>query len=280
MNRKLTLLAGIAVFAISAATEQGTVLRRELKPNVSEVYSVETVLKQVLTIPSMGDQDIDLTSTMKMTLKTGTIDPATGQAAVDSTISEIKNKSEGMLAQMLEQQADQIPKEIKSTGKLDARNRLVLAPSKGGGGMMEMLLGASSPTSAFMFVGFPEKAVNVGDTWPVELPKSPMFGKEAPILTAKLTGEKEGNWVISVSGTIKIDADITEMLKNAPGIGGQKGYVKGTMDLTGEALVDKATGKTQVYTTKSKAQTKMDLPDSGMSIDTAGTTTTTIKLQK
>jgi hypothetical protein len=229
----------------------------------------------------MGDQDLDLISTMKMTLKTGAIDPATGQATVDSTITDIKNKTEGGLAQMLDQQAGQIPKEIKSSGKLDARNRLTLAPAKGSG-MMEMLLGSSSPTSAFMFVAFPEKAVNVGDTWPVELPKSPMFGKEAPTITAKLTGEKDGNWIINVSGTIKIDADLTEMLKNAPNnpMAGQKALMKGTMDLTGEALVDKVTGKTTVYTTKSNTKSKMDMPDMGMSVDIAGTTTTTIKLQK
>jgi hypothetical protein len=280
MNRKITLLAGIGVFALAAATQQGTVLRRELKENTSEVYAVETVLKQVLTVPSMGDQDIDLTSTMKMTLKTGALDAATGQVAVDTTISDIKNKAEGALAGAIDQQADNIPKEIKGTGKLDARNRLALAPPKAGAGMMELLMAGSSPTSSFMFVSYPEKAVTIGDSWAIELPKSPMFGKDAPSLTAKLTGEKDGNWLINVSGLIKIDADVTEMLKNAPMIGGQKVLIKGTMDVTGEAQVDKATGKTMLYTTKSKTQTQWDIPEMSMAVDVAGTTATTIKLQK
>lgn len=283
MNRRVLVLAGIAIVSIAAAASQGVLLRRELKENASEVYSIKTEMKQVLTMGAMGDQDMGINSSMKMTLKTTKLDATSGEAEVESTITDIKTEADGVAAMMANQ--TETPKEIKTTGKLDARNRIKLAASKSPG-MMEMMLGSSSPTSAMMFIEFPEKAVNIGDTWTVTLPKSPAYGNKEQTLNAKLESEKEVEgvkvWVISLAGKIKLDFDMSEMMKNMPNnpMAGQKASMKGDIDLTGEAYVDKSNGKTIQFTTNSKTKNTVNLEDMGMTIDATGTAKTTLTLQK
>jgi hypothetical protein len=285
MHRRTFALVATAVFAtLALAAHQGVVLRRELKENATEVYNMDTSVHMVVTVPSMGDQDVDMTSSMKYTLTMGKIE--NGQAAIESKVSDIKTKADGMLAQVMDQQQTSMPKEIVSKGKLDARNHLTLEAAKNSGGMMQLMVGSGSPASSLMFVEFPEKAVNVGDEWSMELPKSPMFGKEAPKVTAKLLGSKDFKgadcWQISVSGTINMDADLTEAMKSAPNnpMSGQKMTMKGKVKLNGEALVDKVTGKTLNYDVVADSTSKMEMPDMGMSIDSSGKIKTTLTLQK
>ncbi|MFI5386158.1 MAG: hypothetical protein ACHQ50_08565 [Fimbriimonadales bacterium] len=285
MNKRALILAGFGIFCLAAAIPQGVLLRRDVKENTTEVYKLVNDIKQTLTIPSMGDQDANSSSSMTLTLKTTKVDPTSGQGDVESTISDIKMKSDGMGANAVDQIQASMPKEFKTTGKIDPRNHMVLAPAKGSG-MLDAILGSSSPTSSLIFVEFPDKAVSVGDSWTFELPKSPFFGKAPQTLTAKLVGEKsyEGAqvWQISVSGIIKIDADLTEVMKNAPDnpLGGQKATMKGTIDLTGDALIDKQSGKTLAYSTSSKTKGAMELPDMGITIDSVGSAKTTMTLQK
>ena len=283
MNRKAIVLTGIAVISLAAAAGQGVMLRRELKENATEVYSIKTEMKQSLTIGAMGDQELAINSSMKLTLKTGKLDATTGEAGVESVITDIKTETDGVAAMMGDQA--EVPKEIKSTGTLDARNRIKLAAPKTQG-LVEMMLGSSSPTSALMFIEFPEKAVNVGDTWTVTLPKSPAYGNKEQTLTAKLESEKEVDgtkvWVLSLAGKIKLDFDMTEMMKSMPNnpMAGQKATMKGDIDLTGEALVDKSNCKTIRCTTNSKTKNTVTLEDVGMTIDASGTAKTTLSLQK
>lgn len=285
MNRKALILSGLAIFSLAAAaTQQGITLRRELKENGTEVYLMETDMKQTVSVPTLGDQDMGLTSTAKMTLKTGKIDPATGEAQIDSTVSDIKTQGEGMMQAMVDQQSGSVPKEVKSSGKIDARNRMKMVSQKTAGAA-QMFMSASNAAASMVFVEFPEKPVNVGDTWTVSLPKSPVFGNKPADLTAKFVGEKDYQgakaWAISVAGTVSLDADISEMMKgqaNNP-FEGQKVMLKGTIDITGEALIDKGSGRTLIYTTTSKSKTTTDLPGMG-SLDATGSTKTKMVYQK
>lgn len=287
MNKKALVFAGAFVFSLAAAAaHQGVLLRRELKEDATETYKMQSDVKSTASVPGIGDQDLILNSTMTLTIKSGKLDSASGQVAVDAKIGDLTTKVDGSMAQFVEPMLSNIPKEFKMSGKLDGRNRVALDPAKSPDLMMTMVTG-TSPSSSFAFVEFPEKSVNVGDTWKFAAPKNPLFGKEAQTLDAKLTGEKDLDgskvWVISVTGKLKIDANIGELMKASGNQGGGLPDVdmvmKGTADVTGEALVDKTSGKTLSYTTSVAQKTSMDMGGQG-SVDSNGTIKTTMTLQK
>ena len=286
MTKSASLFASFALFALAAATQDGVLLRRQLKENSSEVYQLVSDMRQTATLPGMGDQDIDMTSTMKVTLNSHKLDAATGQLEVDSVFSDIKTKSEGMLAAMMDQSKDPDPER----GEIQRQNRRSQPPHSR---CHEEWLqhdghapNDSGPTSSIMFVEFPDKAVAVGDSWTFALPKSAVFGKQTPSLSAKLEGDREFQggkvWVVSFGGTINLDADLTEMLKKTPNnpMAGSKATLKGKIEMIGESLIDKISGQTLVYTVSSKSKSKVDLPDNGLSIDTSGVSKTTMTLVK
>jgi hypothetical protein len=282
MNRRSLILAGIAIASFAAAATQGVLLRRELKEGTTEVYTLKTEMKQTVDVGGM-QQDLGINSSAKLTLKTGKIDPADGTAEVETIVSDMKTEADGAAAMMAND--TEMPKEVKATGKLDARNRLMMKATKATG-MMEMMMGASSPASSLSFVEFPDKEINVGDTWTVTVSKSPAYGNKEQTLIAKLMGDRDrvgGKvWVISVSGTLNLDMDMTEMMKDMPNnpMAGQKTTLKGTVELKGIALVDKTTGKTLEYTTDSISKNTVNLVDAGMTVESNGTVKTTLTLQK
>lgn len=284
MNRRILLLCGLSLVALAVASTDGVLLRRQLKENTSEVYKVQADMKGLVTLPGMGDQDLAMVSTMKLTLKTNKVDAQKNEADVESIITDIQTKAEGMM-QMAMDQSGPPPKEIKTSGKMDARNHMVMVAPKSSG-MMEMMMSGSGPASSLLFIEFPESAVNVGDSWTFSLPKSPLYGKDIPVLTGKLVGDRDYQgakvWVVGIEGKVKLDADMSEMLKDAPSnpMAGQKALMKGTVEISGEALVDKTTGQTLVYTTHSKSKSTVEMPDMGMSIDNTGTVKTTMTLQQ
>lgn len=280
MITKTLILAALAASFV-LAPQQGTLLRHELKENTTETYKVATVIKQTMTIPSMGDQDVDMKSSMNYAVKINKVDATTGLAQVDTIFSDMKTEADGMVGQMMQGEQDQAPKEIKTTGTLDARNRFTVT-KKPASSSAQMMLEQLNPTSSIVFIELPEKAVAVGDTWTFDLPKSPLFGKDQQKLTAKLTGERDGDWVVAITGTIKLDADLTEIMKNMPNnpLGGAQTTLTGTAALKGEALIDKASGKMMSYVVDATSKTTVNLPEQGINIDTAGTVKTVMTLQK
>lgn len=265
--------------------QEPTLLRRKLEPNTTDVYSIETKVKQVVTLPNgMGEQDLTISTKAKYTIKT-----LTGDA--DKIDIETTNKVESV--ELDGPMANSVPglnaNEPATTqkGKMDSRGRLTLEPAKTSA--MAMAMGAASSASAGFFIELPEKAVKIGDAWDIIVPKSPMTGEEDQKLVAKLTGEKEFEgkqvWVVAVVGTIKSTLDTSKLPKemkpeNAGPMGDMKMIVKGSLEIAGEGLVDKTTGKTVLYTTNSKLKSAIELSDMGINIDSAGTVVTKVTLQK
>jgi hypothetical protein len=286
MNTKTLLFAGIALFSLAAAAPDAVVLRRELKEATLESYKLQSEVKQKADVPTMGEQDLDAVTTMSVKLKSGKLDAATNQVSLDATISDIQMKSSGSIAEMADQMTSGMPKEFKMTGKLDSRNRISVDQTKAPDLMMIMFTG-TSPSSSLMFVEFPEKAVNVGDSWTFPAPKNPLFGTEVQNLTAKLTGEKELNgtkaWAVSVNGKLNINADLGKLIKesgSAPtGMPDMAMIMKGTAEMSGEALIDKATGKTLQYVVNVTQKTKTEMESFG-TVESSGTIKTTLTLQK
>lgn len=279
ITKSLIFAALAASFVL--APQQGTLLRHELKENTTETYKVATVIKQTMTIPSVGDQDVDMKSTMNYAVKINKIDPATGVAQVDTVVSDMKTEADGMIGEMMQGAQNDAPKEIKTTGTLDGRNRFT-ATKKPANSSAQMILEQLNPTSSIVFIELPDKAVAVGDSWTFDLPKSPLFGKDQQKLTAKLTGERDGAWVVSVTGTIQLDADLTEIMKNMPNnpMAGTQTNLKGGATLKGEALLDKMSGKMTSYVIDATSKSTVSFAEQGISIDTAGTIKTVMTLQK
>lgn len=274
----------LALFSLALLAPQGeTTLRRKLEAGKVDTYKIESRVAQTVKGPT-GDIPMTIKSTSTYLLKTVKVDEAAGTATVETTTTVDKLDADGPMGQAM---AGQKPKPVTQTGKLDVRGRLTFDKSAGAG-MSEFLSGAQAASSAGNFVEFPEKPVKIGDTWDIVVPKSPMLLDQDQKLTAKLVGEKDLDgvavWVVSLTGTLKTAVDSSKLPKEAQPQDSPMGpmtiLLKGEIALTGEGLVDKATGKTLSMVTKGLSKANIDLPDMGMTFDTTGTIDSTITIAK
>lgn len=274
MNKKAFIFAGIVIASIAAAAQQGVTLRRELKEDTSDVYKVQFDMKSTGNAAGT-DFDLSINSSLKLTVKAGKKE-ATGALNVDAIATDVQAKVDGSAAVYVEPMIDSLPKEIKASGTLTDHNKLTMKDAKSS---MAAMMSHVSPAQLFNFIEFPDKAVNVGDTWNILIEKNPFYGKKTQTLTAKLEGEKDLDgakvWVVSVTGKLNIDADLAALAGDEAPAGA--GTMKGTSDMTGEALVDKATGKTLLYTVTTKDDTTME---GQVTVETKATTKTVSTLQK
>ncbi|MFZ4507335.1 MAG: hypothetical protein ACOYON_06530 [Fimbriimonas sp.] len=279
-------LAVIAMSALALAAQDTVTLRRQLTDGTTEKYKIESTVKQSVEVPGMGEQNIDITTVMTYALKIGKTDAATGLASVE-TVSKLEKMSmEGMPggggSPDLPEEAK---KEMVVPGKLDVRNRLKIENANIPTGPAAMLSGGSSATQTVgIFFEFPEGPIKIGDSWDVVIPKGPLMYKEDQKLKATLVGEKDADgvkaWVIKMEGTLKMEPDMEAMMKAnaAQAGGGQMPNMKmtGTMEMSTEGLVDKATGVTIRMLTKYKMSNEMELVDQGMKLDLKGSGTTKV----
>lgn len=274
----------MAISGLAVAAHQGILIRRKLEENTTDKYKIETKLKQTISMPNgMGDQDMDINSVSSYAVKVGKVDAATGVADVEVTTKVEKMDMTGPMAAMADN--EDIKKPFTLKGKMDVRNRITMEAAKSSDMMAAMMMGSQSSSNNSTFIELPEKAVSVGDSWEVIVPKGPLTGKEDQKLTAKLVGEKDVDgvsvWVVSLTGLIKTDADLSKLADQAGGAAaGQKMTIKGTVDLTAEGLVDKGNGRTIKMTSKAKMKQTVELVDMGMSVDTKGTVDSVVTLQK
>jgi hypothetical protein len=133
----------------------------------------------------------------------------------------------------------------------------------------------------------PEKAVKIGDTWDIPVPKGALTYTEDQKLTAKLVGEKKYNdkdvWVIATTGTIKVDVDTAKFGDDPDATGpmaNMKMHFTGPAEVTGETLIEKATGKLLHAETKTKATQKIEIAQFGVSIDATTTGTSIVNLKE
>jgi hypothetical protein len=280
--RSSLYLASAALIAAFAVAQDPVLLRRQLG-GAEEVYQVQMDNKMTMGTP-MGNQEMIMKGSMRMSLKTDQPDAETGRAPTEMVVSDIKMDLEG-LGGMESMIADQLPKEVKMTAKMDARNRVFDMKAEGLDAQAQMMAG--SITQGLMFVEFPEGTVRIGDTWEVVVPKNPMIGNEESKMTARLVGERvhEGSpvWIVAMDGTLKINNDMGEALRgqDPTGMGiDMEIVISGTTTMSIEALVDKATGKTELMTTKMEMDQKTDIRNLGMTMDMKSQGTMRIVRQK
>ena len=100
---------------------------------------------------------------------------------------------------------------------------------------------------------------------------------------ARLDGERDGKWVLKMSGDIKINGDMSEMMKGQDPTGtGMEMKLKmtGLMKMASEALVDKATGQTLEMTTALDSDIVTDIENLGIKTTQKSKGTVKLTLQK
>jgi hypothetical protein len=279
---KTAFLAGAGFACLAATTPQDAqTLQRTLTENTTEVYKIDTKVDQTLDSQQLGEVPMTVTTGMTYKIKTNKVDPATGSANVEVTVTVDKMDADGQLGAMLSQQ--QI-KPIVQTGTIDKYGHMSLkAPA--GGDMMQMAMSGSQAAQSSVFIELPNHPVKLNDTWDIKVPASAFTGPEDQVITAKLAGDKtldgKSVWVVDVSGTIKSSFDTSKFPSSGDSspLANLKMLVKGSMQVNGEGFVDKATGRTVSYTTGGKMTESISMPDHDMTFDSSGTYTSTVKLQ-
>lgn len=282
MNRTFVAAGLMLVTVAMAGRQEGTTLRRTLKENATDTYSIESKSSQTIALPNgMGDQDMtfNVASTFKVT--TGKVDATTGAADVTTEVKVDKMDADGPMAQQIPQVKDP----IVTKGTLTALNHFTPTDAAAAAQKSFESMGAVSASSTSgVFVDFPDKPVKIGDTWDVTIPKSPFTGTEDQKLTAKLVGEKKQGdvdvWMISITGTMKVDIDTSKLPKSTnpdSPMANQPMHIRGTEDMDIQSLVEKSTGRT--VHSDAKVKSKNSLEVMGMNIDMSGTSSSTIDLK-
>jgi hypothetical protein len=277
---KTLILAGMAVATLAVAAQDGSLLRRTFVPGATDVYRIESSMRQSFTLPGMGEQDLTVDNVQLYSVKVNKVDGDT--AEIETVTKTEKLEFGGGMASMIP--TPPTPGPVTLPGRLDNRNRATFTkiPSSP---EMAMFSAALSGTYSIM-VELPEKAVRVGDTWQIVVPKGPFTGREDQFLTARLTGERVVDgvsaWVVQITGRLNSTIDMNELAKDNPDANpmGMSMVIKSVMDVKGEGLVEKATARTLQMDTSIGTKQNVNITDMGMSIDSSGTTTMRVRLQK
>ncbi len=287
-TRKLFVLATIVAASIALGAKDGITLRKTLQKGV-ESYHIQSTMKQTITLPGGNEQEMGFTSTTAYSYSIGDVDATAGTAPVELTTKVEKFDMEGPMADMMAGEKDKTLITTKVSGKLDSRNRFTKDPNKKVD-PRAILTGSATTSIIGPLVEFPEKAVNVGDAWDVLIPKGPTTTNEDQKLVGKLVAEKEVDgkqvYVVTVGGTLKMNINVGELMKANPvpeleAMGAVDMIVTGTLQISGEANVDKATGKTISMTIKIKSNQETSVAALGdAKIPTVGTSTITVTLDK
>lgn len=277
MNRKplLASLPLLVLLTVAAVQQDGILLRRQLKEGEQLNYRIEISGDMKADIPTMGEQEMGMKGGMDYSVKLGKVDG--NKADAEIVVSNTKIEVTGPMADMAP--PTETPKEQKSTGKIDNLGRITLDKSAGVSPELMMMAGPGMNTMG-QGIEFPEKAVKIGDTWTVIVPKSPMSAKVDSQLTAKLIGESELDGVpvyeITLEGKAPLDIDFAEVLKAMPDspmagmMGGMSISLKGSLGIKSRGFFEKTTGKTiKLDTTIDNDQT-ISIEQMGMSVKTVG----------
>lgn len=249
-----SLLAASACVVAVAQTEstQSYLIRRELKENTQTDYRLEFNMMQKITSDMLGgEQDFGIVGSMKYAEKTGKLDVEKQLLDLDIILTNMKFEFSGM-AVMLQGMADQLPREVKNSMRVNSRYTITPVPAK-----KEEGEAAPKPQQANLILSmignswtqaltFPEKEVKVGDTWDTILQKSPNFNNKEVTLKSKLKEQRQVGdvncLVIVTEGVLPMTVDLSSM---AGGMGGQVSGARlyGPLNFKMETCFDPATGK-------------------------------------
>ncbi len=286
--------ASLALITVALAVQDAPI-RRELKAGATETYKIENEIKQFVEIPSMGEQDMVIQTIATVALKTLAVNAEKGTADVEALTKYEKLSMEGSIAAMMgDSTGGKLPDPKTEKGTLDSRNRFSIPKDPkakpqtpaAGPGMGIPGMGAMSSAMLLNLIALPEKNWKVGDTQQIDLPGAASMatmGVKDLKMTLKITGEKvvdgQAVWVLSYSGDMKLDVDPSKT-PNAPTSPMGQMKMTGTAQITGEGLVDKATGKTVSNLMQIANKGTMFIEQAGMEIPMRGTVVMKLSLVK
>lgn len=284
MNHAVRTFAFLALAAVAVA-QDATTLRRVVQANTADVYTISSKSTQLIDF-GMGEQDITVDNSMKLTMKYGAVDKD-GNADVEMVLSDFQMKTGGSMGAMMGDMSQMMPKEFKVTGKLDPQNNLNNTKTQGLG-MREMMMMGSQMMGSMSGIIFPKSAVKPGDTWQMPVPDQPMMGLKGASMTATFVGAKnmDGTAVyeIKVGGKLPTKVNMAEMMKNAPeadqGMMPADLVITGTVDIKSTAWIEQGSGRLVKMDTSMKTAQKMDMGGQGMSGDIKGDVSMTMALKK
>jgi len=259
-----------ASVASSAALQDATRLRLSLVEGRKDVFTIKSEMKQTLDMAGMGQQEMTITSGMKMAVETGK-KGEDGKASIEMAVSDFEMKLEGMPG------APDMPNpgNYVIKGKIDELGRITDTKIEGAEASMAQMMNASSQQTPY-FVVFPDKDVKVGDSWKIPIPKNDLAMTADSELTAKLLGEKTVKDVvvfeIQLMGDVLVDGDPSKANPDVP----FAMKTKGKVSMDGLYWVEKSSGRTIGYQTKMRSDMTMELTDMGMTISTKGSGTMTM----
>lgn len=259
-----------ASVASSAALQDATRLRLSLVEGRKDVFTIKSEMKQTLDMAGMGQQEMTITSGMKMAVETGK-KGEDGKASIEMAVSDFEMKLEGMPG------APDMPNpgNYVIKGKIDELGRITDTKIEGAEASMAQMMNASSQQTPY-FVVFPDKDVKVGDSWKIPIPKNDLAMTADSELTAKLLGEKTVKDVlvleVQVTGDVLVDGDPSKSNPDVP----FAMKTKGKVSMDGLYWVEKSSGRTIGYQTKMRSDMTMELTDMGMTISTKGSGTMTM----
>lgn len=266
----------IAAFVVAAsvvstaALQDASRLRLSLAEGRKDVFTIKSEMKQTLDMAGMGQQEMTITSGMKMAVETGK-KGEDGKASIEMAVSDFEMKLEGMPG------APDMPNpgNYVIKGKIDELGRITDTKIEGAEASMAQMMNASSQQTPY-FVVFPDKDVKVGDSWKIPIPKNDLAMTADSELTAKLLGEKTVKDVvvfeIQLMGDVLVDGDPSKANPDVP----FAMKTKGKVSMDGLYWVEKSSGRTIGYQTKMRSDMTMELTDMGMTISTKGSGTMTM----
>ncbi len=275
--KKLCVVAMVLATSLAMASRDGLTLLRALKPGL-ENYHVETISKQTIKMPgAKDDQELTVNSVAAYGYKLDAPDSTGTEAPVELTTKVEKMDVVGPMADIMGANKDQLLKASTVNGKLDIRNRFTLDP-KAKIDVHALLNGTLANTVVGLFVQFSDQPVKVTDAWDMVIPKGPLTYPEDQKLQVKLMDDTliggRSVYVLSLTGSLKSSIDVSKVLEDNPdpllSIFQTMGVTtKGTIDVDGEVIVDKATGQT--VTMNMKFATKQSITFQDQVIATSGT---------
>lgn len=279
MPVKLIAVASLFLASVAFGAQDTHLIRRKLVEGEKVAYSTVSVTQQTVEMPNgMGDQEMSMKVLGTYNLLTGKVNPEKGTAELTLVYTVDKTETDGPLANAMNS-AD-APKRVETKGTIDVRGKTVMDAPKIDKATASMFAAGQSTTSSLFAFELPEKAVKVGDTWEVVIPKTPFTSDKDQKITAKLVGEKvvDGKAVYEVSaeGTINVDVDLSKVMKEGP-MAGQKMLVKGTVQNSTTGLLDKETGAPISLKMVLKSKQTVEIPDMNVNMAMAGTTTIELK---
>ncbi len=273
-TRKTIALAAVALGAFAFGTQEASLLRRDLKENSSETYRIESKMDLLVPGTPFGDVDVKAESKIVYALTTGKADGVSDATPADMVTTFEEVKVGGSLAGS---GAPKKPDPIKASGTIDSRNRLKVTPATSKSPEEALAALGMGSLLNVLFAEFPERAVKVGDTWDITIPKSPVLGKQDQKLAVTFVKEVGDTVHLRIAGNLTSEVDLAAL-----GAGSLpadlKLALKQSSRVEGEALVLKATGRTKKLDMTVEAKGTIDVNEGAMEFPSSSKTTFNVKL--